>query len=174
VRVVGHLSILGDLSITSSDGVNIGDKFLGDGEVILPVKLLSHHAGPHTVTVSLPTTGQTVTASLFPLVSSCPDREYTGIVSAILSDLLLYYQSVLVIVLAALLAGYFTFKNLKPAPATCTPAPKPVPATPNIQKPEEVGGTYLWTQDKSPIYGSPIFRRSPPTGARNLTQYSYN
>merc|ERR1712032_980897 len=66
-------------------------------------------------------------------------------------------------------------KELEARHLSSSSSAPPAPSTPAPAKqPEEVGGTYLWTQDKSPIYGSPIFRRSPPAGARNMTQYSYN
>ena len=85
------------------------------------------------------------------------------------------FQSVLVTLLAVILAMFLTRKSLKPGTSPPAAAP-PAPSTPAPAKqPEEVtyfmecqnlfklfsfqvGGTYLWTQDKSPIYGSPIFR----------------
>ena len=87
------------------------------------------------------------------------------------------FQSVLVTLLAVALAMYLTRKSLKqgtsppaaapPAPSTPAPAKQPEEVTlfslsespENFESfPIQVGGTYLWTQDKSPIYGSPIFR----------------
>jgi len=98
--------------------------------------------------------------------------------SALMGDLLVYYQSVLSIIVAIVLAVYITKKLLIKPPS---PKPAPPPAAAAVASPakqpeptQEAGSPYLWTVDNSPIYGSPIFRRSPPTQPRNLAQYSYN
>merc|ERR1719507_1886020 len=174
VKLLAHPSLLPDIKVVGSEGVDVGVLGLTEGELVLPVHLsLPHYLNSPTVTFSHPPSGQIVTATLLPLLSSCP-ANHSGIISALLGSLLVYWQSVLVTLLAVALAMYLTRKSLKQGtspPSAAPPAPStPVPA----KQPEEVGGTYLWTQDKSPIYGSPIFRRSPPAGARNMTQYSYN
>jgi len=174
VKLVAHPSLLPDVQVVGSEGVDVGVLGLTEGQLVLPVHLtLPHYLHNPTVTFSHPPSGQVVTATLLPLISSCP-ANHSGIISAILGSLLVYWQSVLVTLLAVILAMFLTRKSLKPGTSPPAAAP-PAPSTPAPAKqPEEVGGTYLWTQDKSPIYGSPIFRRSPPAGARNMTQYSYN
>ena len=192
VRVQGHSTVLDMLDTRHSEGLVLGTPWLEEGELHIPVSLAASHYHSHpTVTVSVPKTGQTVTVTILPMVSSC--RAPTGFMSAIVGDLMLYYQSVLSIIVAIVLAVYITKTFL-----TKPPSPKPAPAP--VQSPAKTGeeaqegasptSPYLWTVDNSPIYGSPIFRcvylptyvpithflfrRSTPTQPRNMAQYSYN
>jgi len=176
VRVAGHSTVLDILDTRHSEGLLLGTPWLEEGELHIPVSLAAHHYHSHpTVTVSVPQTGQTVTITILPMVSSC--KAPTGFMSAIVGDLMVYYQSVLSIIVAIVLAVYITKTFLgkapspKPAPA---PAPAQSPAKTSGEQTQEASSPYLWTVDNSPIYGSPIFRRSPPTQPRNMAQYSYN
>jgi len=176
VRVAGHSTVLDMLDTRHSEGLMLGTPWMEEGELHIPVSLAAHHCHSHpTVTVSVPQTGQTVSVTILPMVSSC--KAPTGFMSAILGDLMVYYQSVLSIIVAIVLAVYITKTFLvkppssKPAPA---PAPTQSPAKTGEEQTQEAKSPYLWTVDNSPIYGSPIFRRSPPTQPRNMAQYSYN
>jgi len=177
IRVGGHSAVLDLLETRHSEGLLLGSPWLEEGELHIPVSLSAAHYPSHpTVTVSVPSTGQAVTVTVLPLVSSC--RAPTGFMSALVSDLLVYYQSVLSIIVAIVLAVYIT-RTLLNKPPSPKPAPLPAQVTspPPTKQPEqtqEAGSPYLWTVDNSPIYGSPIFRRSPPSQPRNLAQYSYN
>ena len=116
------------------------------------------------MSISVPATGQTLTVTVLPLISSCGPT--TGFLSAVASNLLRYYQTVLSIIVCSLLAGYITKTQLARS-ASKPPVSAPVPATPTAAKhsPEKVGDSsqnasspYLWTVDNNPIYGSPIYR----------------
>eukprot|EP00090_Calanus_glacialis_P028973 TRINITY_DN4645_c0_g1_i5.p1 TRINITY_DN4645_c0_g1~~TRINITY_DN4645_c0_g1_i5.p1 ORF type:complete len:1790 (-),score=673.65 TRINITY_DN4645_c0_g1_i5:326-5671(-) len=175
IRVAGHSAVLDLLDTRHSEGIVLGSPWLEEGELHLPVTLSAAHYHSHpTVTVSVPQTGQAVTITILPMISSC--KAPTGFMSAIVGDLLVYYQSVLSIIVAIVLAVYIT-KTFLTKPPKPTPAPAPAPAQSPVKQAEqtqEAGSPYLWTVDNSPIYGSPIFRRSPPTQPRNMAQYSYN
>merc|ERR1712107_511930 len=98
---------------------------LTEGQLALPVRLtLPHYLHSPTVTFSHPPSGQVVTATLLPLLSSCPANN-SGIISALLGSLLLYWQSVLVTLLAVALATYLTRKSLKQGSS-------PPPAQPHL------------------------------------------
>ena len=161
VRVAGHSHVLDLLVTKHSEGVSLGSPWLNEGELHIPVTLTSHHYHFHpTVTVSVPPTGQSLTVNILPLVNSC--KAPTGFMSAIIGDLLMYYQSVLSIIVAIVLAVYLTQSFLsKPAASNPTPSPAKSPpkqAEQNQEPAAAPGSPYLWTVDNSPIYGSPIFR----------------
>ena len=161
VRVAGHSHVLDLLVTKHSEGVSLGSPWLNEGELHIPVSLTSHHYHSHpTVTVSVPPTGQSLTVNILPLVNSC--KAPTGFMSAIIGDLLMYYQSVLSIIVAIVLAVYLTQSFLsKPAASNPTPSPAKSPpkqAEQNQEPAAAPGSPYLWTVDNSPIYGSPIFR----------------
>jgi len=175
IRIAGHSAVLDLLETKHSEGIVLGSPWLEEGELHIPVTLSAAHYHSHpTVTVSVPQTGQAVTVTILPMISSC--KAPTGFMSAIVGDLLVYYQSVLSIIVAIVLAVYIT-KTFLTKPPKPTPAPAPAPAqspAKQAEQTQEAGSPYLWTVDNSPIYGSPIFRRSPPTQPRNMAQYSYN
>ena len=132
-------------------------------ELHLPVSLAApHYSAPPCVTVSVPVTGQTVTVTVLPLISCGPP---TGLLSALAANMVKYYQTVICIIVASLLAVYVTKTQLsRPGGATkSAPAPAAAPAPP--ASPEAVADSsqnasspYLWTVDNNPIYGSPIYR----------------
>ena len=65
-----------------------------------------------------------------------------------------HYQSVLSCLVMGALCFYLFRSGSRPPPP-----PAPAPAQPVDAPPSPT--PYLWTQDNSPIYGSPIYRRSP-------------
>jgi len=180
IKVSGHPAVLDLLQTRHTEGLQLGSAWVEGEELHLPVSLTApHYSVPPSVSISVPATGQTVTVTILPLISAC--GQTTGFLSAVAANLLKYYQTVLCIIVSSLLAGYITRTQLARA-ASKPPVPAPVPATPTAAKhsPEKVGDSsqnasspYLWTVDNNPIYGSPIYRRSPPSQPRNLAQYSY-
>ena len=167
IRVSGHPAVLDLLQTRHSEGLQLGSAWVeGEEELHLPVSLTApHYSAPPSVTISVPATGQVLTVTLLPLISSC-GLQTTGFLSALAANLVSYYQTVLCIILSSLLAGYITKTQL--ARSASKPPPAPVPATPTAaakQSPEKVGDSsqnasspYLWTVDNNPIYGSPIYR----------------
>merc|ERR1712142_497763 len=123
VRVAGHSTVLDMLDTRHSEGLMLGTPWMEEGELHIPVSLAAHHYHSHpTVTVSVPQTGQTVSVTILPMVSSC--KAPTGFMSAILGDLMVYYQSVLSIIVAIVLAVYIT-KTFLVKPPSSKPAPAP-------------------------------------------------
>ena len=157
ITVTGHSAVLDLLATSHSEGVELGAAWLeAEGELHLPV-----HLSP-SVTVSVPATGQSVTVTVVPLISSC--RNNTGFLTAVVGELVTYYQTVICIVLVSVLTAYVTRTQLsKTAPPAPTPAPAPAPSSPSrggetADSTQNATSPYLWTQDNSPIYGSPIYR----------------
>ena len=78
-----------------------------------------------------------------------------------------YYQTVICIIVASLLAVYVTKTQLsrpggapKSAPAPAPAAAPAAPASPEAvaDSSQNASSPYLWTVDNNPIYGSPIYR----------------
>merc|ERR1719342_1522037 len=177
------LSVLDMLETRHSEGLELGSPWLeAEGELHIPVYLsLSQYTSSPSVSVSVPATGQSVSVSIIPLVSSC--KTNTGFISAMFGELLAYYQTVICIILVSVITAYVTKSQFSKTQGSSKLAPVPAPApaaqatSPNKQDgdtSQNAASPYLWTVDNSPIYGSPIYRRSPPTQPRNLAQYSYN
>ena len=106
VKLVAHPSLLPDVQVVGSEGVDVGVLGLTEGQLVLPVHLtLPHYLHNPTVTFNHPPSGQVsekggalmfsffqvVTATLLPLLSSCP-ANHSGIISAIFGSLLVYWQ----------------------------------------------------------------------------------
>jgi len=183
IGVTGHSSVLDMLETRHSEGLELGSPWLeAEGELHIPVYLsLSQYTSSPSVSVSVPATGQSVSVSIIPLVSSC--KTNTGFISAMFGELLAYYQTVICIILVSVITAYVTKSQFSKTQGSSKLAPVPAPApaaqatSPNKQDgdtSQNAASPYLWTVDNSPIYGSPIYRRSPPTQPRNLAQYSYN
>ena len=68
-----------------------------------------------------------------------------------------HYQTVLTCLVLVALSIYLLRPGTKPPPAPAPPPAKPADSPSASPSPQP----YLWTQDNSPIYGSPIYRRSP-------------
>ena len=163
IRVSGHPAVLDLLQTRHSEGLELGSAWVEGDELHLPVSLAApHYSAPPCVTVSVPVTGQTVTVTVLPLISCGPP---TGFLSALAANMVKYYQTVICIIVASLLAVYVTKTQLsRPGGAPkSTPAPAAAPAAP--ASPEAVADSsqnasspYLWTVDNNPIYGSPIYR----------------
>ena len=169
VRVTGHSSVLDMLQTRHSDGLELGSAWLeSEGELMIPVSLtLTHYASNPTVTITVPATRQSINVSILPLVSSC--KTNTGFLSAMLGELITYYQTVLCIIIVSIITAYVTKTQFSSktgaAPASSKPAPAPVSKAPESPSKTGAGDTsqnaaspYLWTVDNSPIYGSPIYR----------------
>ena len=164
ITVTGHSAVLDLLATSHSEGVELGAAWLeAEGELHLPVHLTApHYAASPSVTVSVPATGQSVTVTVVPLISSC--RNNTGFLTAVVGELVTYYQTVICIVLVSVLTAYVTRTQLsKTAPPAPAPAPAPAPSSPSrggetADSTQNATSPYLWTQDNSPIYGSPIYR----------------
>ena len=156
ITVTGHSAVLDLLATSHSEGVELGAAWLeAEGELHLPVHLTApHYAASPSVTVSVPATGQSVTVTVVPLISSC--RNNTGFLTAVVGELVTYYQTVICIVLVSVLTAYVTrtqlSKTAPPAPSSPSRGGETADSTQNATSP------YLWTQDNSPIYGSPIYR----------------
>ena len=78
-----------------------------------------------------------------------------------------HYQTVLTLLLGGLLGLYLWRQTGAPKPPTSGPltaaAAADAPQSP-LPSPSPSGSTpYLWTVDNSPIYGSPMCRRTTPT-----------
>merc|ERR1712150_75256 len=181
VRVQGHSAVLDKIQTRVSDGLELGTAWIeSEGELQLPVSLLlASYSAPVSLTITVPATGQIVTVTILPLISSC--KNSTGFLSALVGGAMFYWQTLIFTATFGALCIWVT-KKLAAKAKPVAPAPAPAPA---LSSPTKTGdsadntGTnatspYLWTVDNSPIYGSPIFRRSPPTQPRNLAQYSYN
>ena len=166
IRVSGHPTVLDLLQTRHSEGLQLGSAWVEGEELHLPVSLPAPHSpAPPSVTLSVPATGQSLTVSLLPLISPC-GLQTPGFLSALAANLVSYYQTVLSIIAAALLAGYLTKTQLarQVSPAVAAPVPASPPSTAKLS-PEKTGDSsqnpsspYLWTVDNNPIYGSPIYR----------------
>ena len=108
IRVTGHSSVLDMLETRHSEGLELGSPWLeAEGELHIPVYLsLSHYTSSPSVSVSVPATGQSVSVSIIPLVSSC--KTNTGFISAMFGELLAYYQTVICIILVSVITAYVT------------------------------------------------------------------
>ena len=165
IRVSGDPAVLDLLQTRHSEGLQLGTAWLEGEELHLPVSLTAnHYAGHPTVTLSVPASGQSITVTVLPTISSTCGPP-TGFLSALAANLIKYYQTVISIVLAALLAVYITKTQLSKTSLASKPAPSSTTAPTAPQSPEKVGDTsqnasspYLWTVDPNPIYGSPIYR----------------
>ena len=165
IRVSGHSEVLDMLVTRHSEGVELGSAWLdSDGDLVIPVSLTqTHYVSAPSVTVSVPATDQTLTINILPLVTTC--RSNTGFLSAVLGELITYYQTVLCIITVAILTFYFTKSQIITKPASA-PKTVPAPASPSApaSKTSESGqassasSPYLWTVDNSPVYGSPVYR----------------
>ena len=166
IRVSGHPTVLDLLQTRHSEGLQLGSAWVEGEELHLPVSLTApHYPAPPSVTLSVPATGQSLTVSLLPLISPC-GLQTPGFLSALAGNLVSYYQTVLSIIAAALLAGYLTKTQLarQVSPDVSAPVPASPPSTAKLS-PEKTGDSsqnpsspYLWTVDNNPIYGSPIYR----------------
>ena len=160
VRVSGHPAVLDLLQTRHTEGLEVGRAWVEGEELSLPVSLTAqHYSAPPAVTVSVPATGQSVSVTILPLRTSCSPP--TGFLSALAANLIKYYQTVLCIILASLLAGYITKTQLNLPPPLTKPAPPPtVPGSPDKagDTSQSPSSPYLWTVDNNPIYGSPIYR----------------
>ena len=167
VRVTGHSSVLDMIQTRVSDGLDLGSAWLeAEGELQLPVSLsLPYYSSPPSLTITVPATGQTVTVSVLPLISSC--KNSTGFLSALVGGAMYYWQTLIFTATCGVLCVWATSKlavKAKPNVTAPTPAPPPVPSSPSKagDSADTTGNNaaspYLWTVDNSPIYGSPIFR----------------
>ena len=108
IRVTGHSSVLDMLETRHSEGLELGSPWLeAEGELHIPVYLsLSQYTSSPSVSVSVPATGQSVSVSIIPLVSSC--KTNTGFISAMFGELLAYYQTVICIIIVSVITAYVT------------------------------------------------------------------
>ena len=168
VRVTGHSSVLDMIQTRLSDGLELGSAWMeADGELQLPVSLsLATYSAPASLTITVPATGQTVTVTILPLISSC--KNTTGFLSALVGGAMFYWQTLIFTAAFGVLCIWATGKLAAKAKSS-VPAPAPAPAPSSPSKTGPAGDTadntgtnatspYLWTVDNSPIYGSPIFR----------------
>ena len=127
IKVSGHPAVLDLLQTRHSEGLELGSAWVEGDELHLPVSLAApHYSAPPCVTVSVPVTGQTVTVTVLPLISCGPP---TGFLSALAANMVKYYQTVICIIVASLLAVYVTKTQLsRPGGAPKSP-PAPAPAS---------------------------------------------
>merc|ERR550534_213934 len=117
-------------------------------------------------------TGEEVRVGVQPTFQGTPSSR--GFLSALFDTLMAYYQTVLTLVVASACLFYVLRQPISASSKPPLPAPAPAvsPAKPDMKGDEPTSPTpYLWTMDNSPIYGSPLMRRTSPQ-ARNLSQYS--
>ena len=167
VRVQGHASVLDMIQTRVSDGLELGSAWMeSEGELQLPVSLsLASYSAPVSLTITVPATGQTVTVTILPLISSC--KNSTGFLSALVGGAMFYWQTLIFTATFGALCIWATKKlaaKAKSVAPVAAPAPVPAPSSPSKtgDNADNTGtnptSPYLWTVDNSPIYGSPIFR----------------
>merc|ERR1719354_578795 len=168
LRVSGHRDVLTGLT-TRGEGVNLASWWLEDSQLVLPVSLVSPIQQEPWVQVKNPSTGDVVKVAVLPVL----DSTYTHKATIIRLDMRFLYTIIIGVVLGCLLFTKFIPKPASPppAPATSSPSRSEPPAA---ASPAASPQPYLWSVDNSPIYGSPLVKRSPPANARNLTTYSYS
>jgi hypothetical protein len=94
---------------------------------------------------------------------------------------LAHYQTVLTILVATLL-GFYILRQTANTSSGSKPSAAPPPpiaaalsqASSPSSSPASSSAPYLWTVDNSPIYGSPMFRRTTPTQVSVLKCVRYD
>jgi len=171
IKVSGDSEVLAMLS-TKGEGVSLDSGWLEESQLLIPVHLLAPIPRDAWVLVENTRTGEEVRVGVQPTFQGSPNSR--GFISALVDILLAYYQTVLTLLVATACLHFFLRQpaSTKPPPP---PAPAASPAKTGAAGGDEAGSPtpYLWTVDNSPIYGSPLMRRTSPQ-ARNLSQYSYS
>jgi len=171
IKVSGDSEVLAMLS-TKGEGVSLDSGWLEESQLLIPVHLLAPIPRDAWVLVENTRTGEEVRVGVQPTFQGSPNSR--GFISALVDILLAYYQTVLTLLVATACLLFFLRQpaSTKPPPP---PAPAASPAKTGAAGGDEAGSPtpYLWTVDNSPIYGSPLMRRTSPQ-ARNLSQYSYS